>query len=538
FNLPIVTLSPSMVWRWASVVAGSCSVNATGIVLALKLLKQPEQKLQETSFSTNPKVIVNRFFSRASPLAQKLVKLMAIVPIEMPIIQLLQQTLLPESKQEHIAEIFMSGLLQPHFEDIYQYENAYQYRVESDHFEQKNNVFTNNVSELRQYDFAPGVRGYLLDGISKSDARIVLETVSQYIARKLNRSTQNFVAFLSSTWADDEKQAVSRFAEVAESVLRRMGGEYAALVKKLETERFVESFQQPYKQPVSENKRWRALAWDDRPEDFLDSLSERLRQNKVDVVITNQVEDFDELFHDDYFWDFLILDILDGTSDPEYPSKAGIRLANRVRRSDPDIPIIFLTDDESIILSGEIIIPGPVLQMPKSYPRGMLTLDILDFAKKNLEPYDFSKVFVIYGHGKQANGLKDKVIHSLKEHGIDSVLISPENVMNSISEGLVDAMRSCGAFVAICTPDDQVADNWYQPRQNALLEIGIAMGLPNGFQRLVILQRAGAEPDKQAKLPSDLGGAFTLQFYDEHDEPIRRMINALENRKIKIQRPA
>ncbi|MEL6232645.1 MAG: TIR domain-containing protein [Cyanobacteria bacterium J06627_3] len=110
--------------------------------------------------------------------------------------------------------------------------------------------------------------------------------------------------------------------------------------------------------------------------------------------------------------------------------------------------------------------------------------------------------------------------------------------MNSISEGLVDAMRSCGAFVAICTPDDQVADNWYQPRQNALLEIGIAMGLPNGFQRLVILQRAGAEPDKQAKLPSDLGGAFTLQFYDEHDEPIRRMINALENRKIKIQRPA
>ncbi|MEL7506911.1 MAG: TIR domain-containing protein, partial [Cyanobacteria bacterium J06554_1] len=231
------------------------------------------------------------------------------------------------------------------------------------------------------------------------------------------------------------------------------------------------------------------------------------------------------------------LDVLDQTSDPEHASRAGIRLASRVRRSNPDIPIVFLTDDESIILSGEIMTPGPVLKMPKSYPRGMLTLDILDFVRENLEPYDFSKVFVIYGHGKQASGFKDKVIYSLKQHGVQPVLISPENVMKSISEGLVETMRDCGAFVAICTPDDRVGESWYQPRQNVLLEIGIAMGLPKGFERLVILRRSGSEPDKQAKLPSDLGGAFALQFYDEQEEPIKRMIDALENRKIAIQRP-
>ena len=144
---------------------------------------------------------------------------------------------------------------------------------------------------------------------------------------------------------------------------------------------------------------------------------------------------------------------------------------------------------------------------------------------------------MIYGHGKKASGFKDKVVHSLEQHGVEPILISPENVMSSISEGLVDAMRPCGAFVAICTPDDKVRDDWYQPRQNVLLEIGIAMGLPKGFHRLVILQRAGVKPEKQAKLPSDLGGAFTLQFYDEQEEAIKRMINALEHRNIKIQRP-
>ncbi|MEL7005670.1 MAG: TIR domain-containing protein, partial [Bacteroidota bacterium] len=182
-------------------------------------------------------------------------------------------------------------------------------------------------------------------------------------------------------------------------------------------------------------------------------------------------------------------------------------------------------------------IPGPVLKMPKSYPRGMLTLDILDFVRENLEPYDFRKVFIIYGHGKQASGFKDKVIYNLKQHGVEPVLILPENVMRSISDGLVAAMKDCGAFVAICTPDDQITDSWYQPRQNVLIEIGIAMSLPRGFQRLIILQRSGVKPEKQAKLPNDLGGAFVLQFYDDQEEAIMRMISALEYRKIRIQRP-
>ena len=286
---------------------------------------------------------------------------------------------------------------------------------------------------------------------------------------------------------------------------------------------------------MKSGKRWKALAWDDRPDNFLDDIKGRLQNQRVDVEITNQIEDFDAIFRENGPWDFLILDVIDNTSDPEYASRAGVRLAANIRRANADIPIVFLTDDESIILSGEITTSDPILQRPKSYPKGMLILDILEFIRKTLEPYDYRKVFLIYGHGKKSSGFKDKVTHALTRCNVEPVLLSPEQVMDSISNGLVETMKLCGAFVAICTPDDKVGEDWYQPRQNVLLEIGMAMALSNGFKRLVILQRWGSEPDSQAKLPSDLGGAFTIKFYDEHDEAVKRMISALETRKIEIQ---
>lgn len=287
---------------------------------------------------------------------------------------------------------------------------------------------------------------------------------------------------------------------------------------------------------MSNRKSWRALAWDDRPADFLDGLKNKLEKSRVSVEVTSQLEDFNELFHESGPWDFVILDVVDNASEPEEPVNAGIRLAEIVRRANPSIPIIFLTEAEDIILRGDIRTSKPILIKPKSSSRALLAFDIVDFVKENL--YDYSKVFIIYGHGKKASGFKDKVIHSLKKHGVETVLISPENVMTSISDGLVDAMRSCAAFVAICTPDDKVGEDWYQPRQNVLLEIGMAMALSNGFQRLVILQRSGSEADTQAKLPSDLGGAFTIQFYDEQEDAIRRMLDALEIREIRIQYPS
>ncbi|MFL5538475.1 MAG: TIR domain-containing protein, partial [Longimicrobiaceae bacterium] len=47
------------------------------------------------------------------------------------------------------------------------------------------------------------------------------------------------------------------------------------------------------------------------------------------------------------------------------------------------------------------------------------------------------------------------------------------------------------------------------PRQNVLLEIGMAMGLSRGLERLIVLKH------RDATLPSDLGGVLTLNFDDD-----------------------
>ena len=281
------------------------------------------------------------------------------------------------------------------------------------------------------------------------------------------------------------------------------------------------------------NFKWRALAWDDHPEE-LQLLQEYLqRHHKIELEITNDEGDFLSVYQNGLPWDFLILDVIGANG-----TKVGTKIAERIRRYNLEIPIIFLTTDDSIIINDEINTSQPILIKSKGLTQGILAYDIFHYIeniKKSRENYDYSKVFIIYGHGKQAAGFKEKVIARLEEHGIEPVLLAPEDVMNSIGEGLVNKMKSCGVFLAICTPDDKVNDNWYQPRQNVLLEIGMAMGFSEGFKRLVILQRWGAKPESQAKLPSDLGGILTLQFFgDAQEETLEKLIKALKERKITI----
>jgi CheY-like chemotaxis protein len=279
--------------------------------------------------------------------------------------------------------------------------------------------------------------------------------------------------------------------------------------------------------------KWRALAWDDRPED-LELLKEYLQKHhKIELEITHDEGYFLSIYKEQISWDFLILDVYGPNG-----KKVGPKIAERIRQYNLEIPIVFLTTDDSIIINDEINTSQPVLMKSKGLTQGLLAYDIFHYIeriKKSRENYDYSKVFIIYGHGKQAGGFKDKVIARLKKYGVEPVLLSPEQIMNSIGEGLVNQMKSCGAFLAICTPDDKVDDNWYQPRQNVLLEIGMAMGFSKGFKRLVILQRWGAEPEFQAKLPSDLGGILTLKFHDDDiDGILEKMIKALKERKITI----
>jgi hypothetical protein len=62
----------------------------------------------------NPEERVQRFWVSASPIARKLARLLVAAPIiTLPIVRIIQDTLLPRSHTYQIAEVFLGGLLKP-----------------------------------------------------------------------------------------------------------------------------------------------------------------------------------------------------------------------------------------------------------------------------------------------------------------------------------------------------------------------------------------------------------------------------------------
>jgi formylglycine-generating enzyme required for sulfatase activity len=211
-TLPVVTLEPDSIKQWSRVVAGVGSTQTAGISFELSLVAS----LVETSSTNHAQLsatdLVKRFRTTASPTARRLAGLMASVPVSLPVVYLIQETLLKESMQVHVAEVFMSGLFQPI------------------------NADSANKSEIVQYEFVEGIRDLLIDSVPIPDVEEVLDKVSQFIARKVGLSIKNFAALLSpnAKWDEATQQVIMPFARITSQVLRRLGGEYAALAEKLE----------------------------------------------------------------------------------------------------------------------------------------------------------------------------------------------------------------------------------------------------------------------------------------------------------------
>jgi len=211
-QFPVVTLEPDSLTEWARVVAGAGSVETLGV-----LFQQNWQKLITSQSPTpqppsDPDLLVKRFRDTASPLAIRLAGFMAAAPVSIPVIHLIQQKLLPESRQIHLAEIFMSGLLQ-----LVQGGKQTQ-------------------SSRWQYKFVAGVREILLRSARITEIDDVLENISQYIAEKAGLEIKSFAALLTSNpnWDITVQKEVIPFAEITMQVLRQLGEDYAALAEQLQ----------------------------------------------------------------------------------------------------------------------------------------------------------------------------------------------------------------------------------------------------------------------------------------------------------------
>jgi eukaryotic-like serine/threonine-protein kinase len=218
-KVPVVTLEPAPIKTWAQLVAGKGGIQSPGFVFDPEPLPTAgeEQSRTEGLFAGagSGAERVRRFQVTASPMARQLAMILAAAPtISLPIVRILQDRLLPRSKQIHVAEVFLGGLLKPLLA-----------------------VDPQSNPDLVPYEFMDGARDVLLDSVPTTEVVNVMQEVSQFVAERLGLTLDAFMGVLRNPQETEDLEVVSQsrpFALVTAQILRKLGGGYAQLAQELE----------------------------------------------------------------------------------------------------------------------------------------------------------------------------------------------------------------------------------------------------------------------------------------------------------------
>jgi formylglycine-generating enzyme required for sulfatase activity len=231
--VPIVSIEPEAFKRWAKVTAGFNTIGIIGIETDLANLPPhpPESETMTASLTAEDRVL--QFCATASVTAQRLAGLIAAVPVSLPIVHLIQKTMLPQSQQVHVAEVFMGGLME---------------------------LITN--IDPPQYQFIKDVRETIVDAVPTIKTMSVIDTVSAYISQRLGLGIKNFAALIADpALTTAQKEELQPFAEIALSTLKRLGGDYRVMAERLEQHLIV-----PEEKPIAEFSNWPPIT---QPHTFL-----------------------------------------------------------------------------------------------------------------------------------------------------------------------------------------------------------------------------------------------------------------------------
>jgi Tetratricopeptide repeat len=200
--VPVVEMEPRWLGPWAELVARPGPDWSAGVVM---FTRQPggHQARPGTAqpVPAQPLDAVLQFQASVSPTAFRLASFLAAAPLSLPIMRLVQHVMLPESRPGHLAEVYLSGLVQP---------------VEPS----AAGVFAVG------YDFRPGVRELLLSALSRTEVLRVAAEVSRFVSDRLG-SPVDFRALFTTHSRLGRLPAGERFTSVARHVLQALGGSYA-----------------------------------------------------------------------------------------------------------------------------------------------------------------------------------------------------------------------------------------------------------------------------------------------------------------------
>ncbi|MBD2343636.1 sigma-70 family RNA polymerase sigma factor [Anabaena subtropica] len=211
-KVPVFTLEQDKVATWAQMLSGKGSIWTLGYVFKLNVtpVDRESSLFNLTHSNLGAEQRVQAFRVTASPMARKLAGLLASAPvISLPIVRLIRETLLKDSQQVHVAEVFLGGLLKP-LSEI--------------------NADTN--PDYVHYEFMDGVRELLVDSVPSQYVLNVVDEVSKYVAKKAGFSLETFAAALRNPQKIRNKKIsdeLRHFAMVTSQVLRCLGADYAKL---------------------------------------------------------------------------------------------------------------------------------------------------------------------------------------------------------------------------------------------------------------------------------------------------------------------
>ncbi len=170
-----------------------------------------EYQYSKKRLKLNSKERLRNFYRYASTQAKELLELLAVVPLSLPIIKLVQQKLLPQSSQEHLSEVLMSSIIdrEQKIDGFYQF--------------------------YRGTDEEEGVREELILKIGAREAFETIAQLSEIIST--HGGVFDFIAFIRAKGnikGSREFSEVDReFARISLSLLRKMGNNYSYLADKL-----------------------------------------------------------------------------------------------------------------------------------------------------------------------------------------------------------------------------------------------------------------------------------------------------------------
>jgi hypothetical protein len=265
-KMPIVTLEPESLRFWARVVMGKGDSWTPGVLFESRNpslnLNTPLNPLSRGDLPSAEQR-VQHFYATASPTAQELAGYLAATPLTLPVMRTVQQVMLPQSRQVHLAEVFLGGLLK---------------RVSPEKCHPM----------VIEYDFHDRVRDLMLDSVLVPDAIEVLKAVSEYLEKRLGQPL-DFMAWLADPTATDGiviNEDNRAFAEIAAKVLRRLGGNYrklATIIKNTidEPEKLENSYPERQKPDLNTTSK----IMNSHKTEFIDLLNSIVTEkNEIDVI--------------------------------------------------------------------------------------------------------------------------------------------------------------------------------------------------------------------------------------------------------------